>query len=79
MVGDSRLEDEFNIGVVVDVRSAGYHDHLIGHFDILRAGMDVFRRGHANEEEGLRIAEGHIGPATNGAHALHRGNTIVRY
>ena len=77
MIGDSCLKNEFNIGIIIDIRASGHHNHLIGHFYVLCAGVHILRRGHTNKEEGLSIAEGHVGPTTNGAHTLHRCNSIV--
>ncbi len=35
VIRDSRLQNQLDIGVVIDIRASGHHDHLVGHFDVL--------------------------------------------
>lgn len=79
VVIEGSLQDELDVGVVVDVGATSHHDHLVGHLDVLGTGLHVLRRGHAHKKEGLGVAEGGVGPAADGAHALDRGDPIVSH
>ena len=71
------LNDEFNICVVVIVRPPRDIDDFVPHAYVLCVRPEVLGGGHHDEEDGALVAEGVVGPLTDGTDALDGADTIV--
>ena len=66
-----RLNDQFDVGIVVCIRSSCNLDVLIGEVDKLSVGLEVLWCCHDSELNRLFVAEMIIEPSSNASNAFH--------
>ena len=72
------IDNQVDIGVVVVVRPSGDLDIAIGHTDVLRIDLQIFRSRHNGELDGALCAKRLVAPLSDRTDLLYSGNTVVR-
>ena len=71
------LDDDVDVGVVVEVLAGRDLDEGVGEADELGVGLEVLGGRHGDELDGVLVSELHVGPLPHGQDGLGRGHAVV--
>lgn len=71
------VDDQFDIGVVVVVGTAGDLNVVVGHTDVICVGLQIFGGGHDGELDSPLVAERLVRPFSDRSDLFDGRNTVV--